>query len=62
MIFCYEKDFAERWLPVVYHDGLPPKTGPNGQGVERRGSWEVPDDCMGSDGEPMFGKLMERFR
>lgn len=61
MYFCYEKDFAERWSPVVYHEEKPRK-GENSLTVERSSIWEVPLDCINVNGDPMFGRLMERFR
>lgn len=60
MWFAYELDFARRWTPVAYHGDKPPKK--LGTDVERSTLHEVPEDCIGADGEPLFGKLMERFQ
>jgi hypothetical protein len=51
--FTYERDFALRWIPVVYHDA-PPRV--------RQGTvWPVPADCLDEDGSPRFGALQARF-
>jgi hypothetical protein len=57
--FCYERDFANRWQAVVYHNGKPPKSV-NHSEPERSQFYEVPDDMMSGD-SPMFGKLMQKF-
>jgi len=63
MIAVYERDFAQRWNLVVYHDGLPPKSV-NGQQKERFGAFPVPEDCIdvvGKDHCPRLGKIKELF-
>lgn len=51
----YERDFAGRWRPVVYHMEKP---------AARDGATaaiEVPADCLSTDGSPMFGRLQAKF-
>lgn len=59
MWFCWEMNFANRWTPVCHHMDKPKAR----KGEEHRlaGPWEVPDDCVGSDGQPMLGALQRRF-
>lgn len=58
MWFCYELENTE-WIPVVYRSahGLP-ETLPLAVRTEMV---TVPEDCIGADNEPMFGRLKERF-
>lgn len=60
-VFCYERDFANRWLPVIYFDK--PGKSVNGSDKERSQMWVVPwSDLLGSDGvSPDFKKLMEKY-
>lgn len=57
MWFLYERDFARRWVPVVYHGDKP---NPRKDG-SATGAIEVPPDCIGPDGQPMFGRLQAKF-
>lgn len=59
MWFCYESDFAKRPTPVVYHGEKPSKK--LGADVERSPLYDVPAECVDSDGSPNFGMLMKRF-
>lgn len=58
--FRYEKDFAGRYCPVVIHDDAKP-TIPKHDADRITGAVAVPDDCLSSDGSPMFGRLQARF-
>lgn len=53
--FRYERDFASRWCPVVFHDGKPKPSD------RATAAIEVPADCLASDGSPMFGRLQAIF-
>lgn len=60
-IFCYEKSNYGEWIPVVYHDGRPPKSA-NSSDKERLAFHEITPDDLGSDGiSPDFKKLMEKY-
>lgn len=50
--FTYERDFARRWTPVVYHDDKPKSATP---------VHSVPSDCLDMDGSPRFAELQRRF-
>lgn len=56
--FRYERHFG-RWCPVVYHDEKP--RVPKGEEDMFTGAVEVPDDCLSTSGEPMFGRLQAKF-
>lgn len=56
MWFRYERDFARRWVPVVYHDDKPKQTDVERQTV----AIEVSPGCI-RGGEPMFGQLVLMF-
>lgn len=58
--FTYERDFANRWLPVIYFDK--PGKSVNCSDKERSQMWDVTPDLLGSDGvSPDFKKLMEKY-
>lgn len=58
--FAHEKDFANRWNPVVFHQK--PNKSVNHSEPERTTLHEIPADLMGSDGvSPNFGKLVKMF-
>lgn len=59
IFFCYELSH-NGWNAVAYH-GEKPRKNENSLKVERSSFYEVPDDCIGANGEPMFGKLQTRF-
>lgn len=59
MFFAYEKDFAGRYCPVVYYNEKPSKRM-EGEPV-RSAVYDVPPECIGGDGEPMFSRLVKRF-
>ncbi|PZO78460.1 MAG: hypothetical protein DI629_12245 [Mesorhizobium amorphae] len=59
MFFCYERDFAMRWCPVVYHDEKPTKM--QGRASDRTAFQTVPAECLDMNGEPMFGALQRAF-
>lgn len=42
--FCYERDFARRWTPVIIHGDKPSKSV-NGSTPERTAIIEVSDDA-----------------
>lgn len=59
MWFRWEMDFARRWCPVVHHGERPATSR---QDVDRLSpAVKVPDDCIGADGEPLFGRLQAQF-
>jgi hypothetical protein len=59
--FVWEKDFAGRWSPVVYHGDKPPKSV-NGGEMERSSFFPIAPEFMGADGNsPMFGILKEKY-
>ena len=45
------------WSPVVFHMEQPSQTN----AVRATAHWPVPADCIGEDGAPMFGRLVQRF-
>jgi|GEM_PF-5588521 len=58
MWFCYELENMT-WSPVVYRtNGGAPELK---DVMQRSKIIEVPADCIGSDREPMFGALKQRF-
>lgn len=54
--FRYERDFAQRWCPVVLYDDARPARKPFDDG-RVTDMIEVPASCLASDGSPMFGRL-----
>lgn len=51
----YEKDFAGRYCPVVYHDEKPkPRDGASA-------AVHVPADLLSVDGSPILGRLKAMF-
>jgi hypothetical protein len=59
MWFRYERNFARQWNPVVYHDERPKI--PGGHEDQYTVAAAVPQECIGSSGEPMFGRLQAMF-
>lgn len=57
-MFCYELSDNGVWEAVVYRTNF---GGPLLDERVRSSLVRVPADCIGSDGEPMFGRLRERF-
>lgn len=58
--FGYEKDFANRWQPVVHFEK--PSRSVNGSDRERTTLFDVPVELLGQDGvSPQFGKLQTLF-
>jgi hypothetical protein len=62
LFFCWERASTGRWGPVCYH-GAPPKAEKvsDGDRPYRTPVLEVPEDCQDGDGNPLFGRLSERF-
>jgi hypothetical protein len=59
--FCYERSVG-RWAPVVYHGQKPrPEKVAEGDEPSRTTLIPVPADCLDTSGDPMFGRLQERF-
>lgn len=59
--FCYERNFSNRWQPIVYHGEKPPKSV-NNSDPERTPFYEIPIELLGSDGvSPKFSELQRRF-
>lgn len=52
--FTYERDFAGRWQPVVYHRDKP-------RNADSAPVWPVPTGMMDDDGSPHFGALRDAF-
>lgn len=55
--YGYERNFANRWCPVVYYDFVPPPSC-NGHSYEQSDFIAVPNNCI-DNGEPLFGKLKQ---
>lgn len=53
--FRYERDFAQRFCPVVIY-GDEPRI-PRGEEDRYTKAVAVPVDCLSTDGSPMFGRL-----
>lgn len=61
MWFRWERDHALRWCPTIHHGDKPEVTkSSQGDPVRQTEAVQVPDDCI-VNGEPLFGKLVERF-
>ena len=58
MWFCYELSDAGKWEACAYRTNF---GEPALDDRLRTELVELPEDCIGGDGEPMFGKLRERF-
>lgn len=54
MYFCWERSYAG-WIPVTYY-GEEPGKKMEGK-VERSTVYDVPPECIGEDGEPLWRKL-----
>ena len=59
--FVWERDFANRWQAVVYHNGKPAKSV-NHSEPDRSQFHEIPLELMGGDGQsPVFSELMKKY-
>ncbi len=63
--FCYEKNFASRWCPVIFYDEPPSKSVANGKesAPERSVVNSLPDEYIGEDGEVSisFSRLQDLY-
>lgn len=60
--FCYERDFAGRFQPAVYHNEKPLAKSANGAGPERTQLHEIGAEFLGEDGiSPSFGALQQKY-
>lgn len=63
MFFAWEKS-STGWNPVVYHDDPPTGKSANGDRPEihtKHGIVEITPEFIGSDNEPLFGKLQKAY-
>lgn len=58
MYFCYELSDSGVWEAVCYRTNF---GFPRPDERLRSELIEVPDDCIGDNGDPLFGRLRERF-
>ena len=58
--YAYWEKASTGWALTVYHDDKPDKSV-NGQGPERIGPYEVPQELLGIDGTPVFGLIEKAF-
>lgn len=61
MWFCYESNMKGGWCPVIHYLVKPDAKSDRTKGKVRTPPVEVPDDCIGADGEGDFKLLTERF-
>lgn len=58
--YAYWEKSSTGWGLTVYHDDKPGKSA-NGQGPERVGPFNVPQDMISTDGTPIFGMIEKAF-
>lgn len=59
--FCWERNVG-RWAPVAYHSEKPRlEKVADGDEPTRTALQPVPDDCLDTHGNPMFGRLQAKF-
>lgn len=58
--YAYYESHSTGWCLVVYHDEKPGKSI-NGQGPERVGPYEVPQEMIDMDGSPNLGMIAKAF-